>query len=534
MASTLLINPSYFRTYGSNEGGIAFPVFPVLSLASLAGAAIERGHQASILDLSYQRYDPDLIARTVAELRPDVVGITASTPLTNQLRDISYLIKDLSPETLVVGGGAHPSALPAETLMQSALDAVAAGEGDWVIADLLDGISPAEVAGLYVRDGDAAVPSASSPLLDNLDKLPMPAWGHYPLAGSDRVSKIVARHTPITTIEFSRGCVYRCDFCGSKNSMGLGYRKKSPERCADEMVRLASLGFREALVVDDIFTSDTEWAAAVCEEIIKRGSPLAWTCSNGIRVDSASLELFQLMAKAGCYRVYFGFESGSDEVLRAFGKGGRATTSQGISAVDLARQGGLEPNGYFMVGLSGDTEETMRTTIDYARKVRLDSMKCGMCVPFPGTPMFNELHAAGRIKTYDWDAYTVYNDAKAIFDHPTTSWDSIIGAFKRFYVRSYFGNPRYLVRRLRYILRNREVYWNVYYTLRFLWMLWGPRRGSGTEEYAFEDRWRPSDFQAGDQLGDYTLPRASKGGGAAGRDGAVTVKVRGTRRSETS
>src|SRR5690606_39092051 len=139
---------------------------------------------------------------------------------------------------------------PAETMGQSALDAVAAGEADWVLADLLDGRRPSEIAGLYVRDGDVARPTPPAPLLDDLDRLPLPAWERYPLDGNDRITKIVARHRPITTVEFSRGCIYRCDFCGSKNSMGLGYRKKSPERCAEEMVRLARLGFNEALLVD--------------------------------------------------------------------------------------------------------------------------------------------------------------------------------------------------------------------------------------------------------------------------------------------
>ena len=86
----------------------------------------------------------------------------------------------------------------------------------------------------------------------------------------------------------------------------------------------------EAVIADDIFTSDHDWAMAVCEEFIRRGSKMVWTCTNGIRVDSARGELFSTMKRAGCYRVHFGFESGNDDVLKAFGKGGRATLDQGI------------------------------------------------------------------------------------------------------------------------------------------------------------------------------------------------------------
>jgi anaerobic magnesium-protoporphyrin IX monomethyl ester cyclase len=519
----LLINPSYFRTYGSNEGGIAFPVYPVLSLASLAGAALERGHDATILDLSYRRYDPDLLRQVIRDVRPDVVGITATTPLANQMRDISYLVKDVSPDIITVGGGAHPTALPRETLGQSALDAVAVGEADFLLAELLDHGHPDRLDGVALRRGDDVIETAPAPLLDDLDALPMPAWEIYPREGGARVTRIVARHRPVATVEFSRGCLYRCDFCGSKNTMGMGYRKKSPARCAEELVRLAALGYREVVVNDDIFTSDNEWAAAVCEEIIRRRPGIAWTCNNGIRVDSATDELFTLMQRAGCYRVYFGFESGSDEVIRSFGKGGRATLDRGIEAVDKARRAGLEPNGFFLVGLTADTEETMQQTIDYAKRVRLDTMKCGLCIPFPGTPMFRELNRAGHIRTFDWDAYTVYNDAEAIFDHPRLSWSTISHYFRRFYIEAYLRNPAYLWRRFRFMIKNNEVFWNAYYTVKFWMLLRRSPTAASEERYAYEDRWRPLDLDPATVLGDVAVPRGRRGSGPTGRDGVVTV-----------
>src|SRR5215468_2042140 len=282
MGSALLINPSYLRTYGSNEGGIAYPVYPILSLAAVAGAIKQRGHQVKILDLSYRRYDPDLIDREIAALRPDVVGITATTPLANQMRDISFLVKDRFPGVQVVAGGAHPSALPIETMQESALDAVAAGEQDFAIADLLDGKKLADLGGMMWRgvDGTEVHVNPPRPLLERLDDLPMPAWEDYPPECNARITKIIARHRPVTTIEFSRGCVFKCDFCASKNTMGLGYRKKSPERCAEELAVLQRLGYREVVLVDDIFTSDNRWASLVCEAIIRRGVRMAWTCTN--------------------------------------------------------------------------------------------------------------------------------------------------------------------------------------------------------------------------------------------------------------
>lgn len=92
--------------------------------------------------------------------------------------------------------------------------------------------------------------------------------------------------------EFSRGCVFKCDFCASKITMALGYRKKSPERCAAEVKRMYELGFREFMLADDIFTSDQRWAVKVCEAIAATRVDMAWSCTNGIRVESADDELF--------------------------------------------------------------------------------------------------------------------------------------------------------------------------------------------------------------------------------------------------
>ncbi|MDJ0950178.1 MAG: radical SAM protein [Alphaproteobacteria bacterium] len=508
MARALLINPSYSSTYGSNEGGIAFPVYPILSLAAIGGVLRERGHEFRILDLSYRPYDPDVIRQEIREFRPDLVGVTATTPLANQMRDISYIAKEISPDIVAIAGGAHPSAMPYETMAQCVHDAVAMGEADYTVADILDGVPFAQVPGLYWRDGEEIRVNPPAALIHDLDQLPIPAWDAYPPESNRRMTRIIARHSPVTTIEFSRGCVFRCDFCGSKNTMGLGYRKKSPERCAEEVAIAARLGYRELVLVDDIFTSDNEWAAAVCEEIIRKDTKIAWTCTNGIRVDSANTELFELMKRAGCYRVYFGFESGNDEVLRAFGKGGKATLAKGIQAVELARNAGLEPNGFFMVGLTGDTEASMQDTIDYAKRVRLDTMKCGMTVPFPGTPMFRQLQAQGRIKTFDWDQYTVYNSAENIFDHPSLPWSVIKRYFRKFYREAYLMNPTYMWRRLVFMIRNHEIRSNIFYTLKFLFLILASRPQPQKENYAHEKRWRELDDAPVAYRRDYELPQA--------------------------
>ena len=180
----------------------------------------------------------------------------------NQLRDISCIAKSISEEIVVIGGGAHPAALPEETLYESKLDFVVTGEGDYTFSELIEATDPTKVLGIAYRKNGEVVRNLPRPLIENLDELPIPAWDLYPIEEyRHRVSRILVRRPPVSMIEFSRGCVFKCDFCGSKNTMGLGYRKKSPERCAEEMHALYKLGYREAMLADDIFTSDNKISA---------------------------------------------------------------------------------------------------------------------------------------------------------------------------------------------------------------------------------------------------------------------------------
>ena len=431
----LLINPSYDPSYGGTKAAIVNPIAPTLGLATIAATALEKGNKVEILDMSWRPYDFELVKNKIIQYKPDIVGVTATTPMMNQMRDISVIVKDISKNILVVGGGPHTSALPEESLRESKLDAVLVGEADYTFAEISEGHAFTDIKGLVYRNNDEIFSTEKREPIANLDDLPMPAWHLYNIKDYHRMSRLIARRLPITMAEFSRGCVYRCDFCASKILMHLGYRKKSPERCAEEVKHIHSLGFREFWLTDDIFTSDQKWAKKVCDTIIDSGVNMAWTCSNGIRVESADENLFRSLRKSGCYRVAFGFESGNDEVLKAFGKGGRATVKQAQTAVRLARKAGIDTNGFFMVGLSADTEKTMDDTIELARKLPLDLMKCSIAIAFPGTKMFNSYVEKGLVRSFDWDEYMMYTD-QDLFAHEHLSFNTIQHYMKKVFSSS--------------------------------------------------------------------------------------------------
>jgi len=491
MAKVLLINPSYSPSYGGAKASLVNPIHPTLGLATIAAVARERGHDIEILDLSWRNYNWEDIRAHITQKDPTIVGITATTPLMNQLRDISVLVKDISKDILVVGGGPHPSSLPNETLQESMLDVVFIGEADYSFADVCDGQELSEVKGLVYRDGDECISTGLRDPIANLDDLPIPALDLYNIADYHRMSRLLARQLPVTMAEFSRGCVFKCDFCASKVTMAQGYRKKSPKRCAEEVQKMHELGFREFMLADDIFTSDQKWARAVCDEIAALGLDMVWSCTNGIRVESADEGLFKAMAKARCYRVSFGFESGNDEVLKAFGKGGAASVEQGRKAVKMARSAGLDTNGFFLLGLSPDTEETMDDTINYARKIPVDMMKFGLAIAFPGTAMFDQYVQKNLIRSFDWDNYFIYT-SKPLFAHPNLTYDQIQAYARKAYKKCITLNPGFIFRRFIRGIKTGEFFWDAYYSIHFFLM---PSIGKDTEtNYYARDRWPVWDF----------------------------------------
>ena len=510
MANVLLINPSYQASYGGTKTSTATQIMPTLGLATIAGAARQRGHHVSILDLSWSEYDHREIAHHIHISNPDVVGVTATTPLMNQLRDISVLVKDISRDILVVGGGPHPSALPEVSIRESMLDVVCSGEADFSFSEICDGTSLKKIRGLFYRDGEEVVATGVREPIANLDELPMPAWDLYDLESYIRVgSRLIIKRPPATLAEFSRGCVFKCDFCASKITMALSYRKKSPQRCAAEVIRMRDLGFREFFLADDIFTSDQKWAVRVCEAIIASGTNMTWTCSNGIRVESADDRLFSIMRQAGCYRVSFGFESGNDDILKRFGKGGRATIKQGRKAVRMARDAGLDATGFFQVGLSHDTEETMEETIDYARTLPLDLLKFGITIPFPGTPMFRDYFDQGMIRSLNWDDYHV-STQQMLYVHKNLSHQTILKCMRLAYRRVILFNPAYILRRLIRGIRTGEFFWDIFFFIRYIFL--SSTTTTKPFHYYARDRWPEYKFAGATlKLSDYQIfknPRA--------------------------
>jgi anaerobic magnesium-protoporphyrin IX monomethyl ester cyclase len=469
MSRVLLINPSYKVTYKSTMARFGVPFYPVLSLATIIPKVKESGHEVQVMDLCYEDFNLPLIEERIRTWKPDIVGLTGTTPLFSQIRTIAQTAKKISPSIITVGGGAHCSAVPELALEEAGFDYVCFGDGDFTLAQIANGRNPADILGVVRRDGAGhIVRNAPSGWLKDLDELPYPSWDEFNLAQYERYwSRLIARRRPVAFFETTRGCVFSCNYCGSKNTVGRGFRKKSVARVIDELKYNVRHGFREFFIVDDIFTTDVPRVKEICEGIVREKLDIAWSCANGIRVDSGDQEMFHLMKRAGCYKVAFGFESGDDRVLKEFGKGGKATVEAARGTVRLARNAGLDVFGFFMVGLLQDTEESMAKTIELGRNLETDVLKISISVPFPGTPMYAELKSKGLLNQFDWDKYNVYNPQR-LYQHPTLKWETIERFYKLAYRRMVLTNPSFYWRRFWHGLKTGEFLYDIYYFLRFL------------------------------------------------------------------
>ena len=372
---------------------------PPLGLTYVAAAFEAAGAEVRILDYIVSRYTQEKFLSELDRFRPDVVGAGSVTLNFPGAAEIVCAAKRHSPETVTIMGGPHVS-FDAEGTLQRypGIDLIVIGEGEATIRELAPHLkarsSWQKIPGIAFRDGDRVVTTAPRGFIEDLDVLPLPARRLLPL------SRYQALGYPISIIT-GRGCPYSCIFCVGRRMVGKKIRTRRAELVVDEMEEILSYGFTRINVADDLFVSDAEKVRAVCEEIRRRRLKFTWSAF--ARANTVDLETLTLMRETGCDSVSFGVESGNPEMLRRIRKG--ITLDMVRRAVDLCRRAGLICHTSFMVGLPGETAETLRRTREFATGLGA-LYGYHFLVPFPGTTVREEI---GRydieILTDDWTRY---------------------------------------------------------------------------------------------------------------------------------
>jgi anaerobic magnesium-protoporphyrin IX monomethyl ester cyclase len=433
-------------------------IWPQVSLAQLA-ALLHPDYSVDIIDAIPRRMTWEEFELLLKEKRPRyyVTQVTAPT-LTNDMRG-TFLARSLGARTIAFG--THVTPMPVQTLEAfPTLDYALRGEPELTLRELIDTLEVADgrltdvgqldpelgarlenlfteadpdwqspwtrvgsggeaspsgdrlaaIKGLVWRDGDCQIHvNASRPFIRNLDDLPLPMhhllpWNTY------RAPNIRGSYTFIVP---SRGCPAGCKFCIKHVSYQYSVRVRSPENVLAELKVLWDLGLRNVHMYADLFTVNREQVMGLCEGMIREGPKFKWTCNS--RVDYVDPEMLQMMSQAGCWLISWGIESANEQIRKHVHKG--TTNEKIVRALKWSKAAGIMNWGYFIIGLPGETEETIQQTIAFSKELPLDLALFHIAAPYPGTPFFFEVVENGWFRPgTTWEEVDM--DESTVLDYP--------------------------------------------------------------------------------------------------------------------
>ncbi len=445
----LLINEPYIPGFNRTQrwaGRTRGRVLRAPDWLAYAAAVLERaGVNAKLFDFPAGNLDKSDLARLVRNEDPDYVVLDSTTPSIYSDIDCARICKEQS-RTKVIMVGPHASALPEETLRlaEGAVDVIAIGEYDYTVLDIVNNDPDLKaVKGICRLENGEPVRTEPRPLIDDLDSLPFPAWHQLDLMKYFDGSKLY----PYIDIFSGRGCPHKCIFCLWPQVMhGHKIRLRSARNVVDEIeydIQLCPQVVRggEFFFEDDTFTLLKANAMEICEEILRRN--LKITFSVNARADTADEELFGLLKRAGCRQLLVGFESGDHEMLVRMNK--RKSIDDSLRFMELAKKSGLNVHGCFVLGLPGETRESMDSTIRFALGLGLHTVQFSAAVPFPGTVYFDQCREAGLLKELIWDKWLDNGEQAPVVEYPGLSKQAVADAVDRG-LKSFYLRPGYMIR----------------------------------------------------------------------------------------
>ncbi|NLT73295.1 MAG: radical SAM protein [Chloroflexi bacterium] len=430
-------------------------IWPQADLAQLA--ALFPDKRVAIIDAIPSRMTWAAFAEELKRLQPTfyLTQVTAPT-LENDMYG-AFLARSGGATTIAMG--THVTPMPLSTLeAYPALDYCLVGEPELTLRELVDALCPDEadhlravapdtgaaLEGLLVasdagwrpvtqrgtsteerlatipglawrRNGQPAL-NAPRALIEDLDALPLPRHDLLPLARY-RAPLVSGAYSFVVT---SRGCPGDCRFCIKHVSYGRSVRFRSPENVLREIEMLAGLGIRSIHMYADLFTVNRDHVLGICQGLLDRGLKIRWTCNS--RVDFVDPEMLDLMKRSGCWMISWGIESGDVEMLRRMHKG---ITLEGVrQALEWSRRAHIRNWGYFIIGLPGESERSIRHTIDFAKTLPLDLALFHIAAPHPGTPFFYEVVDQGWFRPGTrWERVDM--DRSTVLDYPELSAEDL-------------------------------------------------------------------------------------------------------------
>jgi len=413
-----------------------------LSLAIIAAILRNNGFTVQLKDCSNDGISFEKLKSIIRDFKPSLIVANTATPsITSDLK-IANLAKEIDKNIKTVFFGIHVTVLN-ETVFKknSAVELIANGEPEYTIRDLAlalrDKHSINNVKGLSFRENNQIIHNEKRPFIDNLDELPYPAWDLVNINGY----RLPITGRPFLLLLTGRGCSYRCKICAAGAFYGKKSRLRSPKRIVDEIKYV-----RDRFGINDFFfwsedaISDREHIHKISQSIINEAPGIRWVCSG--RVDIVDEELLGVMKKSGCWMIGYGVESGSQKVLDLMRK--NITIKDIERAVTLTKQAGIEITGHVIVGYPGETKNDVLDTIKLIKRLDMEYIQVYCCVPYPGSPLYNELRNKDLLKHCDW---SMYSQTQSVINTEYLSPQEVM-ALRSKIIKSFYFNPRRMIKML--------------------------------------------------------------------------------------
>lgn len=390
------ISPAAFRE-NLHERSQPVCSWPPLGMLYLATMLEKEGYEVSLLDQGAKGYSINETVKWVKKENPDLVGFSTLASSGRTAALTAGEVKKEIPEAKIVFGNYYAT-FNAERIMQKYpwVDIIVHSEGEIttlaLVKSLKNGEKLKKVLGLTFRDKGKIVSTPARPLIKDVDSLLFPDRELLDVDYHSEVAGAITAPEKFTTVLSSRGCPFRCRFCGCQRFARGVWRARSAKNTVEELSLISSMGYKQFLFVDDSFTLKPKRVIDICRGMRKEKIDMDWTCEG--RVDSCSYEMMREMVKAGCKIIYFGIESANQRILDYYNK--RITPEQSERAVQTARKAGMNAIiASFIVGAPTETREEIENTLRFAQKIPIDFPQFNILGVFPGMEIWDELKTKG-------------------------------------------------------------------------------------------------------------------------------------------
>lgn len=454
MLKILLMQPPF-----AGESIISLEKYEPTGLIALAAYVRDKHNniEFKIYDSSVeQEYSIQSAIDFVLECNPHILGLSSMTTNFEAALQIAQAVKKAKPQITIIMGGVHSTIAPQDVLLNPAIDFLVIGEGEVIFNEWLENVNNLSnyknIKGLGYKENGQVKINPRRELIKDLDELPLPA---YDLLKIEKYHSPYATRSPFVSMIRSRGCPFRCIFCGVQNMFARTYRVQTPERTIKEIdylvdkFKIKEIGFK-----DSEFTINVANVKKLCDLMIQRKYDLIWSCN--ARVNCNDLKLYKKMYQAGCRTVAFGTESGDQNTLNILKKD--VTLAQSKQAVAAAQQAGIRVSANFMIGNPGETKQAIKNTIQFAKQINPDYTSFVFTTPFPGTELYemavkNNWLLNPNLKNTDYNITYLTMNATQLSNEELGR--CISRAYREFYLR-----PAYVFKKLK-TLRKNEIMTNL-------------------------------------------------------------------------